>query len=215
MTPEKKPIILVASTVYHYEELLDRIYVLLTQFGYEVWMSHKGTPPVSSKLSNLENCRMAVEKCDLFLGIITPDYGTGIIDEGLSITHHEFKRAIELKKPRWILAHDHVFFTHTFLKELGYKGKEGRKILNRPETEKPILDLRTLQIFEDATIADLDYLDRKGNWVQKYNTVADAMLFAVAQFSRYQEADEFIKEHFHDPSAVTRKTETSEAGHGD
>ena len=44
MDPNKKPIVLVASTVYHYEELLDRIYVLLTNFGYEVWMSHKGTP---------------------------------------------------------------------------------------------------------------------------------------------------------------------------
>jgi hypothetical protein len=54
MDPKKKPIVLVASTVYHYEELLDRIYVLLTTFGYEVWMSHKGTPPVSSNLSNLE-----------------------------------------------------------------------------------------------------------------------------------------------------------------
>lgn len=82
---------------------------------------------MSSNLSNLENCRAAVEKCDLFLGIITPQYGTGICEDGLSITHHEFKRAIELKKPRWILAHDHIFFTHTFLNDLGFKGKDGRK----------------------------------------------------------------------------------------
>jgi hypothetical protein len=55
-------------------------------------MSHKGTPPVSSNLSNIENCRVAVEKCDLFLGIITPKYGTLICEDGLSITHHEMKR---------------------------------------------------------------------------------------------------------------------------
>jgi hypothetical protein len=208
MTPDKKPIILVASTVYYYEELLDRVYTLLTTFGYEVWMSYKGTPPVSSNLSNLENCLLATEKCDLFLGIITPQYGTGICDDGLSITHHEMKRAIELKKPRWILAHDHVFFAHTFLNGLGYKGKEGRKKLHQPE--KPILDLRTIDLFEDATISDLDYKDREGNWVQKYNSVPDAMLFATAQFSRYQEAEAFIQEQFHDLTDVSRKIGDSE-----
>ena len=208
MTPDKKPIVLVASTVYYYEELLDRVYTLLTTFGYEVWMSHKGTPPVSSNLSNIENCRVAAEKCDLFLGIITPKYGTLICEDGLSITHYEMKRAIELKKPRWILAHDHVFFAHTFLKGLGFGEKEGRKKLHQPE--KPILDLRTIDMFEDATISDLDYKDRQGNWVQKYNSVPDAMLFATAQFSRYQEAEAFIQEQFHDLTDVSRKIKDNE-----
>jgi len=207
MDPNKKPIVLVASTVYYYEELLDRVYTLLTTFGYEVWMSHKGTPPVSSNLSNIENCRVAAEKCDLFLGIITPQYGTLICEDGLSITHHEMKRAIELKKPRWILAHDHVFFAHTFLNGLGFKGKEGRKKLH--QSEKQILDLRAIDMFEDATISDLDYKVRKGNWVQKYNSVPDAMLFATAQFSRYLEAEAFIKDHFQDIPSLSRKIEES------
>ncbi len=43
-----RPTILVSSTVYGIEELLDRIYMVLTTFGYEVWMSHKGTLPVRS-----------------------------------------------------------------------------------------------------------------------------------------------------------------------
>jgi hypothetical protein len=34
--------ILVSSTVYGIEELLDRVYTLLTRYGYDVWMSHKG-----------------------------------------------------------------------------------------------------------------------------------------------------------------------------
>jgi hypothetical protein len=206
MTPDKKPIVLVSSTVYYYEELLDRIYILLTQFGYEVWMSHKGTPPVSSNLSNLENCLAATEKCDLFLGIITPQYGTGIAEDGLSITHHELRRAIELKKPRWILAHDHVFFTHTFLKSLGFKGKDDRKKLQ--QKENTILDLRTIDMFEEATISDLDYEDRQGNWVQKYNSIPDAMLFATAQFSRYQEAEAFIKEQFPDLTGADRGSQS-------
>ncbi|GAO94322.1 hypothetical protein PSA5_16415 [Pseudomonas syringae pv. actinidiae] len=44
----KKLKIMVSSTVYGVEELLDRVYTLLTSFGYEVLMSHKGTIPVSS-----------------------------------------------------------------------------------------------------------------------------------------------------------------------
>jgi len=208
MTPDKKLIVLVSSTVYHYDELLDRIYGLLTQFGYEVWMSHKGTLPVFSDRSNLENCLAATEKCDLFLGIITPQYGTGIVEDGLSITHHELKRAIDLKKPRWILAHDHVFFAHTLLNSLGFEGKDGRKRL--PRLEKQFLDLRTIDMFEDATISHLDYKDRQGNWVQKFNSVPDAMLFATAQFSRYQEAEAFIFENFQDRMGISRKIEGSE-----
>jgi len=46
MSTKKKPVIMVSSTVYGIEELLNRIYTLLTGFHYEVWMSHKGTMPV-------------------------------------------------------------------------------------------------------------------------------------------------------------------------
>ncbi len=67
MSTKKKPVIMVSSTVYGIEELLNRIYTLLTGFHYEVWMSHKGTMPVLSKRTSFENCIKAVERCDLFL----------------------------------------------------------------------------------------------------------------------------------------------------
>ena len=41
----RTPTIMVSSTVYGIEELLERVYTLLIAFGYEVWMSHKGTLP--------------------------------------------------------------------------------------------------------------------------------------------------------------------------
>ena len=65
-------------------------------------------------------------------------------------------------------------------------------------------------MFEDATISDLDYKDREGNWVQKYNSVPDAMLFATAQFSRYQEAEAFIQEQFPDLTDDSRKIKDNE-----
>ena len=73
----KKIVIMVSSSVYGIEELLERIYAILTTIGYEVWMSHKGTLPIYSNKSAFENCLYAVEKCDLFLSIISPQYGSG------------------------------------------------------------------------------------------------------------------------------------------
>jgi hypothetical protein len=199
----KKLTILVSSTVYDYEELLDRIYTLLTQFGYEVWMSHKGTMPVFSDRSAFENCLAATKKCDLFLGLITPRYGSGVDKGALSITHQELKKAIELKKPRWLLAHDHVIFARSLLNNLGYQGKTGREKLTL-EKNQIMDDLRVIDMYEDAIVSRKPLQDRQGNWVQKFSSDADATLFATAQFSRYQEVEEFLKENFRDSTHVSR-----------
>jgi hypothetical protein len=202
--PKRKLTVMVSSTVYGIEELLDRIYTLLTGFGYEVWMSHKGTVPVFSDRTAFENCLKAVEKCDLFLGLITPQYGSGQDKDRKnepSITHRELQRAIKLHKPRWLLAHDHVVFAWSLLKNLGYAGKEGRKKLNL-KNSAILDDLRVLDLYEEAIVNGVELVKRKGNWVQKFVSDDDASLFATAQFSRYQEVEAFIHEHFSDTSQV-------------
>lgn len=193
--PTTQQIILVSSPVYGIEELLDRIYTLLIGFGYEVWMSHKGTMPVSSSLTAFENCLQAVERCDLFLSLITPQYGSGLEHKNaLSITHQELLKAIELNKPRWLLAHDHVVFARSFLEALGYPDKEARSTL--PLNKNNVFgDLRVIDMYEDATRNQKPLRERYGNWVQKYQTEDDALLFATAQFSRYQEAEAFVTEN--------------------
>ena len=194
MTDTRKTI-LVSSPVYGIEELLDRIYTLLTSIGYEVWMSHKGTVPVSSQKTAFENCIEAVDKSDLFLGIITPSYGSGIDGErGLSITHLEIRRAIKQNKPRWILAHDHVVFARQLLMKMDYRTKEDRQNL---ELKKSAVfeDLRIIDLYEEATMSQIPLKDRKGNWVQKFDRDEDAMLYASSQFFRYQEAEAFISEN--------------------
>jgi len=208
---ESKPklTILVSSTVYGIEELLNRVYTLLTSYGYEVWMSHKGTVPVRSDRTAFENCLAAVDKCDLFLGIITPCYGSGQDPnkpEELSITHQEMRRAIALKKPRWILAHDHVVFARSLLANLGFKRKAGRKKLTLKK--KPILDdLRVLDLYEEATIdaEEAPMADRDGNWVQKFQNTEDGSLFVGSQFFRYQEVEKFIEENFANGSPLPPK----------
>lgn len=201
----KKPIVLVSSTVYGIEELLERIYTILTLFGYEVWMSHKGTLPVFSSNTAFENCLLAVEKCDLFLGLITPSYGSGQDVSGISITHQELKKAIELKKPRWLLAHNNVVFSRRFLRDLGCGSKEERAKLKLKKGANSITDLRVIDMYEDA-ILEIEPLDKRvGNWVQEFNSDEDAFLFASAQFSRFQEVEKFLEENFKNPLELTKQ----------
>lgn len=199
----KKLTVMVSSTVYGVEELLDRVYSLLTAFGYEVWMSHKGTVPVSSNETAFENCLKAVEKCDLFLGIITPQYGSGVDATGLSITHKEMKKAIELNKPRWFLAHDQVVFARRLLMDLGYKTQEQRSELTLRKGAASISNIKVIDLYEDATMEKLPLDDRQGNWVQKFDRDDDANLFVVAQFSRYQDVEQRLTEHFQNVSQVS------------
>ncbi|EGR1136938.1 DUF4062 domain-containing protein [Vibrio cholerae] len=199
----KKLTVMVSSTVYGVEELLDRVYSLLTAFGYEVWMSHKGTVPVSSNETAFESCLKAVEKCDLFLGIITPQYGSGVDATGLSITHKEMKKAIELNKPRWFLAHDQVVFARRLLMDLGYKTQEQRSELTLRKGAASISNIKVIDLYEDATMEQLPLDDRQGNWVQKFDRDDDANLFVVAQFSRYQDVELRLTEHFQNVSQVS------------
>lgn len=197
--------VMVSSTVYGIEELLEKIYATLTTFGYDVWMSHKGTLPVSSTRTAFENCLHGVEHCDLFLSLITPQYGSGVEAKGeLSITHQELLKAIELNKPRWVLAHDHVVFARTMLTQLGHNTAAKRAALEFKKG-KVMDDLRVIDMYEAAIRHDVNMPDRKGNWVQKYVNPDEALLYASAQFFRYQEAERFLAEHFSDPQGVASK----------
>lgn len=205
MAKKKKPlVVMVSSTVYGIEELLERIYAILTRFGYDVWMSHKGTVPVISTKSAFDNCLHAVEQCDLFLSLITTHYGSDKEDTAaLSITHQELLQAIALNKPRWILAHDQVVFARTLLTNLGYDDAKKRAGLNL-ERNPVVDDLRVIDMYEAAIRHDIQFADRKGNWVQKFATPDDAQLYASAQFYRYQEVESFLDEHLKDPTVVAR-----------
>jgi hypothetical protein len=209
--------IMVSSTVYGIEELLDQVYALLGGFGYEVWMSHKGTVPVYPDQTALESCLTAVAKCDLFLSIITPRYGSGIVDGQLSITHQELLRSIELKRARWILAHDHVVFARALFRKLGARNQQQRERMletlgfadteslkrMREREELVFDDVRVIDMYEAAIRHDLRvYQDRKGNWVQKFEEPDDVKLFATAQFSRYREIERFLHEQFADAGVV-------------
>lgn len=199
----RRPIVMVSSSVYGQEELLERIYSLLTALGYEVWMSHKGTIPTNSDESSLKSCLKAVENCDMFLGLITTNYGT-TKDGKISATHSEFKRAIKLNKRRWFLIHDRVVFARQILRKLGHNNQATRHKLDLKILAPYISDLRVFDMYEDA----LDKHEEEGRitvrWVQEYDRDSDALLFAASQFSRYQDAEQWIKDQFPNKVKSTR-----------
>lgn len=206
----KKPVIMVSSTVYGIEELLDRIYAVLTQFGYEVWSSHAGTMPTNSAISAFDNCIQAVKGCDLFLGLITPLYGSGVAGKGISITHQELNTAIELNKPRWLLAHDHVVFARKLLAKLGHGTPEKRAALTF-EPSDAMDDLRVVDMYDTAIRNEVKFRDRTGNWVQKFVSDADALRYATAQFYRFQEVERFLVEQLARPKDVMKRVEEDQS----
>lgn len=189
---------MVSSTVYGIEDVLDRVYAMLTGFGYEVWMSHKGSLPVRSDRTAFENCLEGVRTCDIFLGIIGTRYGSGVNPEdgsSLSIIHQELRMAIEQKKPRWLLAHENVVTARTLLMKLGHVGPEDRAKLHLKRSDV-LEDLRLIDMYEEATFDQLPFEERKGNWVQKFHDRNEAGAYIINQFHRYQEVEAFVREHF-------------------
>jgi len=195
----KHPTIMVSSCVYGIEELLEQIFAILSGAGFTVWMSYKGTVPVNPGLSNFDNCLAAVEACNFFLGILTTRYGSGrdktIINEK-SITHRELLRVLELKKPRWFLAHNDLIFARRLLGDLGYDNNVKRKKLKLIHS-RAIDDLRVIDMYDAVIQVEKRLKLRVGNWPQPFVTKEDANIFVVAQFLRFGDAVKFVEQIGH------------------
>lgn len=181
-----KPKIMVGSTVYGFEDQLSQIVAQLNTLGYDVLNSHYGSIKVNPKLSNMDNCLKAVEKCDLFLGIIRPYYGTGNIGER-NITFEEIKKAIELKKPYWFLVHRDVVFSRNLFKKLKVKCGDKEEILNFDTNmlleKNTIFDHRCIDVYEYVIQNHVEVTLRNGNWAQEFYRLDEMMTYIIAQFS--------------------------------
>ena len=178
---------MVGSTVYGFEDQLSQIVAQLNLLGYNVLNSHIGSIKVNPHLSNLENCLNAVEKCDLFLGIIRPYYGTGNIDEK-NITFEEIKKAIELKKPYWFLVHRDVVFARLLFDKMEIKREE--IVIKR----NSFFDKRTIDIYEYVIKNHEPVVLRNGNWAQEFYRLDELMTYIVTQFSDKKFVSNIINE---------------------
>lgn len=180
--PDDRPIIMVSSTVYSQQSFLDQVFGALEGFGYTVWMSHAGTIPLNTGLSNFDNCLRAVDACDGFLGIITGSYGTGREEGGKSITHREMERAMKVGKPSWFLVHHDVVIARQLLRQFKPNVKHVRWSFSYKPTSI-LQDLRVLEMYEKAMQSTVPLGSRRGNWVQEFFYSHEALRFIGAQFS--------------------------------
>lgn len=186
--------VFVSSTVYDFETDLRRIFLTLDGFGYDVYMSKEGTIPLDSRLSNLINCVNGVEECDIFLGIVRPLIGSGVLEKGgRSITAQEFDKAIELGIPRFVLADYRIEFAHKFLKLMKQSvdsiplnrertitdEKEGKKTILIPNN---IVHGECVEIYRLAIQDGIKPANRIGNWAQPYKDSEDIQRFIESQF---------------------------------
>ncbi|MWW23144.1 DUF4062 domain-containing protein [Algibacter lectus] len=178
--------VFVASTVYNFQSNLDRIYNLLDGFGYDVFMSHKGTIPLDSSKSCATMCTDGVEICDVFLGFIRPDYGSGVLEKGGdSITHMEFKTAVKRNIPRFVLCDYRVTFTRNLFKDSYVIENYTQKKINFENIafQNKVMDTRCITMYNEA-VKDKDRpaSRRTGNWVQEYYDYDAVKMHIESQF---------------------------------
>ncbi len=186
--------VLVASTIYGFEDQLASIYAQLDSYGYDVLNSHMGTVYAGADKSNLANCLAAVEECDAFLGIIRPNYGSGVIGE-TSITHEEVLKAILLKKARWFLADSKVTFARQLLNKAEIVDKHTLKpikadnIIVRPNT---LIDVRCIDIYNLVTKDKVPPKERIGHWAQEYYDLPGMQRYIEGQFKDAEKVQKTI-----------------------
>lgn len=182
MTTDGKIEIMVASSVYGYEDQLNQICGLFEQMGYHPVNSHYKTMPTDPSKSNLENCLVATQNCDAFFGILRPFYGSGIIGD-TSITHEEMKLAINLKKPRWFIAHRDIRVARVLLKQYMFNGDGTRNNDFQYQSTKLLDDIRLIDLYNDTIQSDIPAEERVGHWTEEYFDLDDIKKVIQTQFS--------------------------------
>lgn len=182
MTADGKIEVMVATSVYGYEDQINQICGLFQQMGYHPINSHYKTMPTDPSMSNLDNCLEAVRNCDAVFGVLRPYYGTGIIG-ATSITHEEMKLAISLKKPRWFIAHRDIRVARVLLKQYMYNGDGTPNNDFQYQSTKLIDDIRLIDMYNDTIQNDIPPEERIGHWTEEYFDLDDIKKVIQTQFS--------------------------------
>lgn len=189
---------MLASTVYGFEDQLSKIIEDLKQNEYKVLNSFYGSIQVNPKLSNLDNCIQAVHDTNWFSGLVRPYYGTGNINEK-NITLEEINTAIKLQKPRWFYVHRDVIFASRIMEFIEVKKVLIKDGANKNVSEKNILnqnkhiDNETIELYNRVTKDhEKDLKLRNGNWAQEFFSFTEAEIYIKTQFSDYTFIDNLI-----------------------
>ncbi len=187
---------MLASTVYGFEDQLSKIISDLELQDFWVLNSFYGSIKVNPNLSNLDNCVQSVVDSDWFVGIVRPYYGTGNIKdkdavnvEDKNITFEEIRKAIELDKPRWFYVHRDVDFCSKIFKKIEvnvtFDEKKAGKVKNKNKLKSNVyIDARTIDLY-NFVIKDheTNVALRNGNWAQEFFIMSEAQRYFQTQLS--------------------------------
>lgn len=191
---KKRQKLMLASTVYGFEDQLSKIISDLESKHCTVLNSFYGSIKVDPNLSNLANCIQSVHDTDLFVGIVRPFYGTGNIrdkeaknPEDKNITFEEIRMAIELEKPRWFYVHRDVDFGYRIFDYIEVnvteEEKKSGKIVNKNVLKSNAsVDMSTIDLY-NFVIKDeqRNVALRNGNWAQEFYVMAEAKRYILTQ----------------------------------
>ena len=185
---------MVASTVYGFSDQLEQICATIDSYnGYDVWNSHIRTIPVNPDLSNPQNCVIAAQECDLLFGIIRPRYGA-VVEDNISITHQEIRTAINLRKPRWFIAHRDITIARQLLKQYRFD-QDGTPIAGYTYRPTAVMDdIRVIDLYNEAILNDLPPEDRVGHWVDEFFKMGDILKCIQTQFQDVDRVREIVNQ---------------------
>ena len=191
---KKRQKLMLASTVYGFEDQLSKIISDLETEHYTILNSFYGSIKVDPNLSNLANCIESVHQTDLFIGLVRPFYGTGNIrdkeakkPEDKNITFEEIRKAIELEQPRWFFVHRDVDLGSKILDYIEVnvteEEKKSGKIVNKNVLNpNAFVDMSTIDLY-NFVIKDeqRNVALRNGNWAQEFFVMAEAKRYIQTQ----------------------------------
>jgi hypothetical protein len=201
---KKNEKLMVASTVYGFEDQLSLLISNLQSDRLNIINSYHGTLRVNPKLSNLDNCINSVNNADLFIGIIRPYYGTGNIKdkdavnrEDKNITFEEIRKAIALEKPRWFYVHRDVEFASKILNyikvNVTFEGKQANLDQKNTLNDNDFVDMQSIDLY-NFVIKDheTNLALRNGNWAQEFYVMIEAIRYFQTQLGEITFIEELL-----------------------
>jgi len=149
---EMIPNIFISSTIQDLHHLRDAIRDVVQELGYNPVMSEYGDIGYSPRRSAEDSCYLTVSECQLAVIILGKRYGY-ISENGLSVTHNEFRSARDRRIPVISLV-DHEVLTFKKMFELN-KQQAGVSVpdMDNPEKSFGFIDEITSSKMNNALLA--------------------------------------------------------------
>jgi len=104
------------------------------------------------------------------------------------------RKAIELKKPRWFIAHRDISVARQLLKQ--YMFNQGGTINPDFQYRKNAVldDIRVIQLYNDTILNNLPPQERVGHWVDEYFKLIDILTCIETQFKDKVRIKEIVEQ---------------------